>query len=239
MKAQSSDYVQLQNIYKAKSRRDIQLVTQIIRDLEKPFVEEVEKGRRREPIKQSEIEAWCKNAGSVKLVEGRALRTTSSSPEKGIDEKVMEDRAKFFEREIQDEDSLIPIYLSFMLLDELLTKNLPINQSETQIDNLLSSINLAPTTDTEARTRLQNTFNELTRGSGPTGPNISSSEANRNSGDSREESLATYNELHNIAALTGGMVAQEVIKVLTKQYVPIEDTCVFDGIQSRVQVFRG
>lgn len=31
-------------------------------------------------------------------------------------------------------------------------------------------------------------------------------------------------ELHNISALTGGMVAQEVIKVVTKQYVPVDAT---------------
>lgn len=45
-------------------------------------------------------------------------------------------------------------------------------------------------------------------------------------------------ELHNTAALTGGMVAQEIIKVVTKQYIPVENTCVWDGIGSRCQVFR-
>ncbi|KAI1336044.1 hypothetical protein F5Y15DRAFT_216911 [Xylariaceae sp. FL0016] len=45
-------------------------------------------------------------------------------------------------------------------------------------------------------------------------------------------------ELHNISALTGGMVAQEVIKIITKQYIPIDDTCIFDGISSRCQVLR-
>lgn len=45
-------------------------------------------------------------------------------------------------------------------------------------------------------------------------------------------------ELHNISSLVGGMVAQEVIKLLTKQYVPIDNTCVFDGISSRSQTFR-
>ncbi|OAA56697.1 ubiquitin-like activating enzyme [Niveomyces insectorum RCEF 264] len=43
-------------------------------------------------------------------------------------------------------------------------------------------------------------------------------------------------ELHNISALTGGMVAQEMIKIITKQYVPIDNTCIFDGISSRCQV---
>lgn len=45
-------------------------------------------------------------------------------------------------------------------------------------------------------------------------------------------------ELHNIAALTGGMVAQEMIKIITKQYIPIDNTCVFDGVASRCQVLR-
>jgi amyloid beta precursor protein binding protein 1 len=45
-------------------------------------------------------------------------------------------------------------------------------------------------------------------------------------------------ELHNIGALTGGMVSQEVIKVITEQYVPVDNTCVFDGVRSKTSVFR-
>ncbi|CAK7264236.1 hypothetical protein SEPCBS57363_000978 [Sporothrix epigloea] len=45
-------------------------------------------------------------------------------------------------------------------------------------------------------------------------------------------------ELHNISAFTGGMVAQEMIKIITKQYVPIDNTCIFDGIASRCQILR-
>lgn len=45
-------------------------------------------------------------------------------------------------------------------------------------------------------------------------------------------------ELHNIAAVTGGMVAQEAIKVVTKQYVPVDNTVVFDGVRSKMGVVR-
>lgn len=45
-------------------------------------------------------------------------------------------------------------------------------------------------------------------------------------------------ELHNVAAVTGGMVAQEVIKAVTKQYVPVDNTCLFDGVKSRASVLR-
>lgn len=45
-------------------------------------------------------------------------------------------------------------------------------------------------------------------------------------------------ELHNTSAATGGMVAQEIIKIITKQYVPVDNTCVYDAIGSRCQVIR-
>jgi amyloid beta precursor protein binding protein 1 len=54
----------------------------------------------------------------------------------------------------------------------------------------------------------------------------------------QEVERAAGGELHDISALTGGMVAQEMIKIITKQYVPIENTCIFDGIDSRCQVLR-
>ncbi len=53
-----------------------------------------------------------------------------------------------------------------------------------------------------------------------------------------EVARAGGGELHNVAALTGGMVAQELIKIVTKQYIPIDNTCVYDGIASRCQVLR-
>ncbi|KAK3318586.1 hypothetical protein B0H66DRAFT_516873 [Apodospora peruviana] len=54
----------------------------------------------------------------------------------------------------------------------------------------------------------------------------------------QEVARAEGGELHNVAALTGGMVAQEMIKIITKQYIPIDNTCIFDGINSRCQVLR-
>jgi NEDD8-activating enzyme E1 regulatory subunit len=44
-------------------------------------------------------------------------------------------------------------------------------------------------------------------------------------------------ELHNIASLVGGLVAQEAIKLITRQYIPSDNTCVFDGITSSSNVW--
>ena len=54
----------------------------------------------------------------------------------------------------------------------------------------------------------------------------------------QEVCRAAGGELHNVSAVTGGMVAQEIIKIITKQYIPIDNTCIFDGIESRCQVLR-
>lgn len=45
-------------------------------------------------------------------------------------------------------------------------------------------------------------------------------------------------ELHNISAITGGMMAQEIIKIITKQYVPIDNIGLFDGVGSKSGIFR-
>lgn len=44
--------------------------------------------------------------------------------------------------------------------------------------------------------------------------------------------------MHNIAAFMGGVASQEAIKVLTKQYIPLNQTFVFNGIESVSGVFK-
>lgn len=41
-----------------------------------------------------------------------------------------------------------------------------------------------------------------------------------------------------MAALIGGLVAQEAIKLITHQYIPINNTCIFNGITSTSNVFQ-
>lgn len=53
-----------------------------------------------------------------------------------------------------------------------------------------------------------------------------------------EVSRSAGGELHNISAAVGGMVAQELIKVITQQYIALDNTCIYDGIESKCQVLR-
>ncbi|TFJ83223.1 hypothetical protein NSK_005468 [Nannochloropsis salina CCMP1776] len=45
-------------------------------------------------------------------------------------------------------------------------------------------------------------------------------------------------ELHNIAAIMGGIGAQEAVKILTQQYVPVDNTFLYNGIASMGGVYR-
>jgi amyloid beta precursor protein binding protein 1 len=66
MKAQSTVYVQLQNIYKAKARRDVAEVLEIVRSQPKG-----------KDIDVAEVESFCKNAAFIKLIRGSESFETS------------------------------------------------------------------------------------------------------------------------------------------------------------------
>jgi amyloid beta precursor protein binding protein 1 len=59
MKAQSTVYVQLQNIYKAKARQDAAEVLKTVRS-----------HPRGKDIDSAEVESFCKNAAFIKLIRG-------------------------------------------------------------------------------------------------------------------------------------------------------------------------
>lgn len=45
-------------------------------------------------------------------------------------------------------------------------------------------------------------------------------------------------DLPQIAAFLGGVVAQEAIKIITKQYVPLNGTWILDGMKSMSESFN-
>ena len=235
MKAQSSDYIQLQNIYKAKARSDLAEVTQTVRNSEQEL-------GRKSPIEHAEIEAFCKGAQFVKLIHGRPIRVAKCTAE--ID---WTDRAKALSQELEDPDSLLPIYFAFLALDRY-------QDDIDRIQKLRSPANDLPLNDIIAGRAVSGavpplpTFAESAHFSTPAvdpehdskpWPRFDTPEA-RTRFDHVVEELerAGRGELHNVAAVTGGMVAQEVIKVITKQYVPVDNCCVFDGIASKTAVFK-
>jgi NEDD8-activating enzyme E1 regulatory subunit len=44
-------------------------------------------------------------------------------------------------------------------------------------------------------------------------------------------------ELHNIAALMGGVASQEAVKIITHQFLPLNHTYVFNGISGHAGTY--
>ncbi|KAL8931053.1 MAG: hypothetical protein Q9208_000155 [Pyrenodesmia sp. 3 TL-2023] len=213
MKAQSQDYIQLQNIYKTKARQDIEEVTKSIRKREEKLTQKTEL------IDLKEIGAFCKGAAFVKLIRGRSLLTSLKS--------ATTSRHAYLFEALKDEDSLLPIFIAFLAYDTL-AQNSADKSSQAGAHDSVDSLK-------------QHTQTIISKLAATADENDSQSQADimaRINPILQELARAEGAELHNISALMGGMVAQEVIKIITKQYIPVDNTCVFDGITSKSAVFR-
>lgn len=210
MKAQSADYVLLQNIYKAKARKDMEEVTATVRQLETQL-------GRQAAIQDREIEVFCKNAAHIKVVQGRDI------PQISIDSDAS--TLNTIRNQLSTPDSLIPIFIATQILDsvvdEIQSSSLEENRAvdddglwNSHTERILALLTGADgaAVDQEARAEIARAIKELRRAEG--------------------------GELHNISSLTGGLVAQEALKVLTRQYVPLDNTCVFDGARSKSEMYR-
>ncbi|KAG6015828.1 hypothetical protein E4U54_002884 [Claviceps lovelessii] len=187
MKALSKVYIELQSIYRSKSRRDVDEVMNFIRT--------VPEGSR---ITREEVELFCKNARFIKLLQGS--HNAPSNHE--IIQKELASDEIMAGAGSQVSLSLVPIFL------------------------VLQTSALAPEASTEEVIELIANFAPELRGN----PRLLQV--------AREVSRSNCKELHNTAAVMGGMIAQEMIKVITRQYTPIENVCILDGIESRCQILR-
>ncbi|KAH6690461.1 ThiF family protein [Plectosphaerella plurivora] len=189
MKAQSDVYIRLQNIYKAKARKDAAEVLEAVR-----------RAPGGDAIDAAEVDLFCKNAAFIKLID-----SPDSGPERLL---------KVAEEELSN--------------DEL--------ASEGIVPASLLPIYVALKATAHAHSAAEHSAEAI---EGEVARLVPLAAGNERYGQAAQEvARAVGGELHNVSAATGGMVAQEMIKIITKQYIPINNTCIFDGIGSRCQVLR-
>lgn len=231
MKAHSKDYITLQKIYKDKARRDCAEVLVSVQQLEKAA------GRDKSFIDPSEVENFCKGAAHIHLVRGRPLQIIQA----GADVKFGV-TAKAMTNQLTNPESLLGLYIAFLAFDDFVATHSTPSTSADAVSSLVAPGE--PGADYEsdaakltgiAHRIIDNLINEAsTRIEDPEYSELKSEVQQI----CVEMTRAGGKELHNIASLAGGMVAQEIIKVLTAQYVPIDNCCLFDGVTSRSSVLR-
>ncbi|OJD20155.1 hypothetical protein ACJ73_08512 [Blastomyces percursus] len=221
MKAQSADYISLQNIYKSKARKDLAEVVVSVRALEAKLRGE----SPQTPIPEKEIETFCKHASSIKVIRGRDIPILDSNTDPTT--------FKAIRQSLQLPDSLMPIFLTLQILDTLVSEY---REKTSEQQGELRSSSSPPFLDqADNWAAAQSKFFALLETDGYT---LDNDVKLRIAKAVQETQRAGVGELHNISSLTGGMVAQEALKVLTRQYVPLDNTCIFDGIGSRAEMFR-
>lgn len=201
MKAKSADYVTLQNIYKAKARRDVAEATASVRDIENRV-------GKVSAAPEPEIEAFCKNASHVQVVRGTPLPDISQWPSSTPGMKSDGPSSpldRMLGQSEDDPDSLMPLWLALQLSRTSELASTHKASTDTVVPHKPADLN-----SLASHPLLSDHLAEIARCAG--------------------------GELHNISSLTGGMVAQEAIKVITRQYVPVDNTCVFDGIRGKAWV---
>ena len=231
MKAQSTDYIKLQNIYKNKAREDSAEVVTTVRQLEKMT------GRSPKlSIDEKEVENFCKGAAHIHLVRGRPLQIVELGKPISFG-----DRAKSMVSELTSPESLIGEYIAFLAWDDFTaTHSIPSTTTGGEAPRVPGSDPTSFAPDKEKLTGVAHKIIDTLINEA--GTHIEDPEYS----DVKDEvekvcmemTRAGGGELHNVASFTGGMVAQEVIKVITRQYIPVDNACLFDGVGSRCYVLR-
>ncbi|KAK9452774.1 hypothetical protein V1511DRAFT_506946 [Dipodascopsis uninucleata] len=203
MKADSTSYVTLQNIYRDKARRDRDLIENRVKTLLN------ELGRDPGSITTDEISIFCKFSRYITVINGRSIED-EYNPESSKAEEILTG--------LKDSEDLMHIYLGFRAVELF----------EEQYERYPGSLEDV----TEDTSRLQDIATKLIQGLGGSFLSPYTEKV------LQEFVRAGGGELHNIASFMGGIGAQEIVKLITRQYTPMNNTTVFDGIQSKTQVWE-
>ncbi|KAM0786806.1 hypothetical protein ACM66B_002238 [Microbotryomycetes sp. NB124-2] len=213
MHADSKGYVKLQTLYKTKARQDLQLINDLLSELCTSLG--IVDPRLR--FSADQVETFVKHSAFLKVVRGRSLRQEVEEPL--IKGKVEEIKMQPSFGEVTD-DSL-SVYIGLRAADKFFEMHgrYP-GASEEDVDGTKDVAELGKLAQ-ELLTSL--------------GGGEADDELNR---VVAEICRAGGSDLPQMAALLGGMVAQETIKLITKQYIPLNGTCVVNGIRSATSILQ-
>ncbi|KAI8822931.1 ThiF family protein [Fimicolochytrium jonesii] len=171
----------------------------------------VELSKRSNPISTPDIDRFCKNAAHLRLIRYSSIHEEYAHTSPGL---------KQLGNWLSDPDDNIVWYVLFRAAERFRAVNgrypgelsTP-TSAKTDIAGLRESLNAFLNQSGLETTVVGNEFIE-------------------------EFTRAGTSSLHSIASLHGGIVAQEIIKLLTHQYVPLDNTVILNGIKSTTSVYR-
>ncbi|KAI3457348.1 hypothetical protein Pfo_014011 [Paulownia fortunei] len=164
-------------------------------------------GRDPDSISKATVKSFCKNARKVKVCRYRMIEDEYNSP-------VQLELQKY----LTDEDYCIAVgfYILLRAVDRFAANY---NSFPGQFDGEMD----------EEISRLKTTAVTLLNDLGCNGSTLTEDLIN-------EMCRCGAAELHAVAAFIGGIASQEVIKLITRQFVPLSGTFIFNGIDHKSQL---
>ncbi|EFP76651.2 uncharacterized protein PGTG_02112 [Puccinia graminis f. sp. tritici CRL 75-36-700-3] len=241
MKSDTKNYVKLQSIYRQQALKDLETFKKIMKGTEESTGEESGEDEAGKEEKEEEeeghaeyctdmghhtdgpdfdvssemLETFVKNSAHIRMIRGAEYGTTPK------------DWVAKFEKECKpgNEEYVVTWYLAFEAMSVYRSENegeYPgmrkgqededfATLSKIALDRLTGS-KLHHETEKKLPEKLEKVLKEMVRSAGC--------------------------ELPHISSIVGGLVSQEVIKHLTRQYVPMNGICIFDGYRSTTGVLE-
>ncbi|KAI9023556.1 NEDD8 activating enzyme E1 subunit 1 [Phycomyces nitens] len=209
MKSDTTNYVALQNVYREKAKEDIAAVTAHLNTILKA------NGIPENSISQDIVESFCKNSAHIKVVRYRSIE----------EERVKSPQTDKIVTWVENEDNM-SYYMVYRAAD--LFHDNHGRWPGSRGGDSLEDVKLL-------RFEVEAVLESLQIPKEKIGSILQQT--------SMENAITNYvrfanRETANLSALIGGLAAQEAIKLITRQYIPINNTCVFNGISSTSAIFE-
>jgi amyloid beta precursor protein binding protein 1 len=211
MTSDSASFVRLQRIYADQRDQDVREFTRILTSLSQSS-----------SPSESEVKLFCRNTHCLKVIRTPRIAdeyTQYSDDDQNIKSPVVKKFKKMIleEEMSNDIESFFGHFICFKALDRFYTR---FNRKPGVFEGDLD----------EDIVQLKSCLKEV----------LSSMGVSSSSSGSRDDLISSFvsfggSQVHAVSSFVGGVVAQEVIKVLTKQFVPMDHTLIYDAITSSVQ----
>ncbi|CAN4096222.1 unnamed protein product [Withania somnifera] len=208
-------YVNLQKTYQAKAEADFLFMEQRVKNLLQKI------SRDPASISKANIKSFCKNARKLAVCRYRLVEDEFSSPVQAELQKYLtdEDHGNLQEAnslKVLPENTAVGLYILLRAADRFAANY---NKFPGQFDGEMD----------EDISRLKTTAAGLLNDLGCNGSALSEDLINE---------MCRYgaSELHAVAAFVGGVASQEVIKLITRQFIPMSGTFIFNGIDHKSQL---
>ncbi|EGG02509.1 uncharacterized protein MELLADRAFT_91342 [Melampsora larici-populina 98AG31] len=216
MKADTNSYVKLQTIYRQKAQQDLLDFKNILKEILDQH-SQIIPSINHENFSDEVLHSFVKHSAFLKLIRGRSLAQERSGPEGLI---------SLLTAESEPSAEQIPASWYLALRASALFRQ----KHHRYPGSIASEIK-------SDQTLMETIANEYLGSLG--GLKLSEPGLPKTLIDAIGEVVrAGGSELPQIAALIGGIVAQEAIKLISHQYIPLSGTCIFDGIKSSTSILH-